>query len=41
MKSEEPKRLKALEDESRKLRQLVPDHALDIQALKHLSDGNW
>jgi transposase-like protein len=41
MKSEEAKRLKALEDENRRLKQLVADQALDIQMLKHLSDGNW
>ena len=41
MKSEEAKRLKALEDESRRLKQLVADQALDIQMLKHLSEGNW
>lgn len=41
MKSEEAKRLKALEDENRRLKQLVADQALDIQMLKHLSEGNW
>jgi len=41
MKSEEAKRLMALEDENRRLRQLVADQALDIQMLKHLSEGNW
>jgi putative transposase len=41
MKSEEAKRLKALEDENRRLKQLVVDQALDIQMLKHLSEGNW
>jgi transposase-like protein len=41
MKSEEAKRLKALEDENRRLKQLVADEALDIQMLKHLSEGNW
>ena len=40
MKSEEAKRLKALEDENRRLKQLVADQALDIQMLKHLSEGN-
>ena len=41
MKSEEAKRPKALEDENRRLKQLVADQALDIQMLKHLSEGNW
>jgi len=39
MKSEEAKRLKALEDENRRLKQLVADQALDIQMLKHLLEG--
>jgi putative transposase len=30
------KRLKQLEDENRKLKQIVADQALDIQALKHV-----
>jgi hypothetical protein len=41
MKCEEAKRLKHLEDENRWLKQLVADQALDIQTLKHLSEGNW
>ena len=41
MKSEEAKRLKALEDENRRLKQLVADQALDIQRPVHLSEGNW
>jgi putative transposase len=41
MKREEAKRLKNLEDENRRLKQLVADQALDIQMLKHLSEGNW
>ncbi|MBM3955577.1 MAG: transposase [Planctomycetes bacterium] len=40
MKSEEAKRLKALEDENRRLKQLVADQALDIQRPEHLSEGN-
>lgn len=32
----ELKRIKQLEDENRKLKQLVADHALDIQGLKHI-----
>ena len=39
MKCEEAKRLKLLEDESRRLKQLVVDQVLDIQMRKHLSDG--
>lgn len=39
MKCEENKRLKHLKDENRRLKQLVADKALDIQMLKHLSEG--
>ena len=41
MKSEEAKRLKMLEDENRRLKQIVADKELDIQMLKHLAEGNW
>ena len=41
MKSEEAKRLKQLEDENRRLKQLVADLSLDNQMLKHVSSGNW
>jgi hypothetical protein len=41
MKSEEAVRLKKLEEENRRLKQLVADQALDIQMLKHLTEGNW
>ena len=41
MKSEEAKRLEALEDENRRLKQLVADQDLDIQRPVHLSEGNW
>ena len=41
MKSEEAKRLKQLEDENRRLRQLVADLSLDNQMLKYVSSGNW
>ncbi|MFO0899625.1 MAG: transposase [Pirellulales bacterium] len=37
MKAEEAKRLKELEDENRRLKQLVADQALDIQMLKHVA----
>ncbi len=41
MKSEEAKRLSELEDENRRLKQLVADQALDIQMLKHVASKNW
>ena len=41
MKSEEAKRLKGLEEENRRLKQLVAEQALDIQMLRHVSSGNW
>jgi hypothetical protein len=41
MKSEEAIRLKKLEDENKRLKQLVADQALDIQMLKHIAEGNW
>jgi putative transposase len=41
MKSEEAIRLKKLEDENRRLKQLVADLSLDIQMLKHIAEGNW
>jgi putative transposase len=41
MECEEAKRLKHLEDENRRLKQLVADQALDILMLKHFSGGNW
>jgi putative transposase len=41
MKSEEAVRLKKLEDENRRLKQLVADLSLDNQMLKHINEGNW
>lgn len=41
MKSEEAKRLKELEDENRRLKQLVADLSLDNQMLKHVNSKNW
>lgn len=41
MKSEEAKRLKQLEEENRRLKELVAEKELDIQMLKHLTEGNW
>ena len=41
MKSEEAKRLKSLEEENRRRKQLVAEKELDIQMLKHVAEGNW
>ncbi len=41
MKAEEAKRLKQLEDENKRLKHLVGEQALDIQMLKHITEGNW
>ena len=41
MKSEEAKRLKQLEDENRRLKQLVADLSLDNQMLKHVTSKSW
>lgn len=41
MKSEEAKRLKQLEDENKRLKQIVADQALDIQMLKYVAEKNW
>jgi transposase-like protein len=41
MKSSEARRLKELEDENRKLKEIVAEQQLDIKMLKHLSEGNW
>jgi transposase-like protein len=41
MKAEEAVRLKKLEDENRRLKQLVADQALDIQMLKYVAEGNF
>ena len=37
----EVKRLKALEDENRRLKQLIGDKELDIQALKTIVEGKY
>jgi len=37
----EAKRLKALEDENRRLKRLVADQALDIQILKDINSKKW
>jgi len=41
MKSEEARRLKELQEENRRLKQIVADQALDIQMLKHVASKNW
>jgi putative transposase len=41
MKSEAAKRLKELEDENRRLKQIVAEKELDIQMLKHVASKNW
>lgn len=41
MKAEEAKRLKQLEDENKRLKEIVAEQQLDIKMLKHLSEGNW
>jgi putative transposase len=41
MKGDDVKRLKELEAENQKLKQIVADQALDIQGLKELSRGNF
>ena len=35
------KKLRQLEDENRRLKQMVADQALDIQALKAVTAKNW
>jgi len=40
IKSEEAKRLKEVEDENNRLKQLVADLSLDNQMLKHLNSKN-
>ena len=41
MKADEARRLKELEVENTRLKRLVADQALDIQALKELAEGKW
>ena len=41
MKSEETVRLKHLEDENKRLKELVAEKELDIRMLKHINSGNW
>jgi len=41
MKSEEAKRLKQLEEENRRLKEVVAELTLDNRMLKHVASGNW
>lgn len=41
MKSEQAKRLKQLEDENRRLKEIVADKELDIRMLKFVAEGNF
>lgn len=41
MEVSEMKRLKALEDENRRLKHIVADLTLDVQALKAINSKNW
>jgi putative transposase len=41
MKSEEARRLKELEDENKKLKEIVADLTLDNRMLKHVASKNW
>ena len=41
MKSEEAKRLKTLEDENKRLKEIVAEQQLDIRMLKHITEGNF
>ncbi len=41
MEVSEAKRLRELEDENRRLKQMVADQALDIQALKEVLNKKW
>ena len=41
MKAEEAKRLKELEEENRKLKEIVAEKELDIKMLRRVAQGNW
>ncbi len=41
MKAEEAIRLKNLEDENKKLKEVVAELTLDNRMLKHIAEGNW
>jgi putative transposase len=41
MKAEEAVRLKKLEEENKRLKELVADLTLDNRMLKYVAEGNW
>jgi len=41
MKAEEAVRLKKLEDENQRLKEVVAELTLDNRMLKHVASGNW
>lgn len=41
MKASDAKRLKELEVENRRLKQIVADKELEVTALKELAEGKW
>jgi putative transposase len=41
MKAEEAVRLKKLEEENKRLKELVAEKELDIKALRLVAEGNW
>jgi putative transposase len=41
MKADDAKRLKELERENQRLKRIVADQALNIDALKEVARGNW
>jgi transposase-like protein len=41
MKAEEAVRLKRLEDENRRLKEVVAELTLDNRMLKYVAEGNW
>jgi cell shape-determining protein MreC len=41
MKADDVKRLKELETENRRLKEIVADKELEVLALKEIAKGNW
>ncbi len=41
MKADDAKRLKELERENQRLKSIVADQALQVQAFKEITKGNW
>jgi transposase-like protein len=41
MKAQEAVRLKKLEDENKRLKEVVAELTLDNRMLKHIAEGNW